>query len=84
MSIEVYRDFKSRPQRFDRTQRPPRYYLPVIYSGLSRQYNTRNTLDLLLPGGDKSVPEHWLQGRCNPFRTDIYYLETWFVRTLWR
>ena len=66
------RDFKGSPPRYNRTQRPPRYYL--IYSSLTRQYNTRNALDEPLPGGDRSAPEHWRLGRCNPFRTDIYYL----------
>jgi len=71
--IDRSRDFKGKPPQYNRTRRPPRYYL--IYSSLTRQYNTRNALDEPLRSGDKSAPEHWQLGRrCNPFRTDIYYL----------
>jgi len=72
IKINRSRDFKSKPQRFDRTQRPPRYYL--IDFGLSRQYSSRNALDDPLRGGDKSAPEHQSRRRCNPFQTDIYHL----------
>jgi len=73
IQINQSRDFKEKPPRYDRTQRPPRYYL--IHSSSSRQYNTRNALDKPLRDSDKSPPEHLrLRRRCNPFRTDIYYL----------
>jgi len=72
IKINRSRDFKSRSWRFDRMQRPPRYYL--IDFSLSRQYSSRNALDDPLRGGDKSAPEHQLGRRCNPFQTDIYYL----------
>lgn len=72
IKINRSRDFKSKLQRFDRTQRPPRYYL--IDFGLSRQYSSRNALDDPLRGGDKSAPEHQSRRRCNPFQTDIYHL----------
>ena len=71
--IDRSRDFKGKSPRYNRTQRPPRYYL--IYSSLSRQYHTRNALDEPPFGSDKSVPEHRQWGRRrNPFRTDIYHL----------
>ena len=72
------RDFKRRAKRHTRTERPPRYYL--IDFGLSRRYHSRDALDDPLRGGDKSAPEHMRVGRCNPFRTDIYYLGN-LVRT---
>ena len=65
-------NFKGRAKRFTRTKRPPRYYL--IGFGHSRRYSSRNVLDEPLRSGDKSAPEHWHRGWCNPFRTDIYYL----------
>ena len=67
-------DFRGRAKRHTRTLRPPRYFL--IDFGLSRQYTSRNAFDEPLSGGDKSAPEH-VHGdrrRCNPFKTDIYYL----------
>ncbi len=63
---------KRRAKRHTRTTRPPRYYL--IDFGLSRRYSSRNALDEPLRGSDESAPEHRHGGRCNPFRTDIYYL----------
>lgn len=72
IQINRSRDFRGKPQRYDRTQRPPRYYL--IDFGLSRQYSSRNALDDPLRGGDKSAPEHQHRRRCNPFHTDIYHL----------
>jgi hypothetical protein len=72
IQINRSRDFQGKPQQYDRTQRPPRYYL--IDFGLSRQYNSRNALDDPLRGGDKSAPEHQHRRRCNPFHTDIYHL----------
>jgi hypothetical protein len=63
---------KGQAKQYTRTARPPRYYL--IDFSLSRQYSSRNALDEPLRGGDKSAPEHRHGGRCNPFRTDIYYL----------
>ena len=72
VKINRSRDFKSTMQRFDRTQRPPRYYL--IDFGLSRQYSSRNAIDDPLRGDDKSAPEHQIGRRCNPFQTDIYHL----------
>jgi hypothetical protein len=65
-------NFKGQAKRYTRTARPPRYYL--IDFGLSRRYSSRNALDAPLRGGDKSAPEHRHGVRCNPFRTDIYYL----------
>jgi hypothetical protein len=65
-------NFKGRAKRYTRTERPPRYYL--IDFGLSRRYTSRDALDEPLRGGDKSAPEHRVGRRCNPFRTDIYYL----------
>ncbi len=72
--IQKYRsrDFKCSAKQYTRIQRPPRYYL--IDFGLSRQYHSRNMLDVPLHGGDKSAPEHQSATRCNPFYTDIYYL----------
>ena len=71
--INRSRNFKGRAKRFTRTQRPPRYYL--IDFGLSRQYHSREALDMPLRGGDKSAPEHRKANQwCNPFYTDIYYL----------
>jgi hypothetical protein len=72
VKINRSRDFKNKLPRFDRTQRPPRYYL--IDFGLSRQYSSRNAIDDPLRGGDKSAPEHQSGRRCNPFQTDIYHL----------
>jgi hypothetical protein len=67
------RDFKDRAKRYyTRTQRPPRYYL--VDFGLSRQYRSRNELEVPRRDGDKSVPEHRNDTLCNPFYTDIYYL----------
>ena len=65
-------NFKGQAERHTRTSRPPRYYL--IDFGLSRWYSSRDALDEPLRGGDKSAPEHRHRRRCNPFRTDIYYL----------
>lgn len=65
-------NFKGQAERYTRTARPPRYYL--IDFGLSRWYSSRDALDEPLRGGDKSAPEHRHRRRCNPFRTDIYYL----------
>ncbi|KAI0274585.1 hypothetical protein BGY98DRAFT_992740 [Russula aff. rugulosa BPL654] len=65
-------NFKEQAERYARKVRPPRYYL--IDFGLSRQYSSRNALDPPLSGGDKSASKHRHGGRCNPFRTDIYYL----------
>jgi hypothetical protein len=70
--IDRRRDFKARAKRYTRTQRPPRYHL--IDFGLSRQYHSRNALDVPLCGGDKPEPEHRNVTRCNPFYKDIYYL----------
>jgi hypothetical protein len=70
------RDYRRRTKRYSRTKRPPRYYL--IEFGLSRRYPSRDALDEPR-GGDMSAPEHRRGGRCNPFRTDIYYLGN-FVR----
>ena len=53
---------------YTRTQRPPRYYL--IDFGLSRQYESQNSLDIC----HGSAPEHQIGAQCNPFSTDIYYL----------
>jgi len=72
VNIHRRRDFKGRAKRFTRTRRPSRYYL--VNFGLSRQYNSRNELEVPLRGGDKSAPEHQLPRLCNPFHTDIYYL----------
>ena len=72
IKINRTKDFKGKAPRYDRTQRPPRYYL--IDFGLSRQYSSRNALDRPLRGGDKSAPEHQDGRPCNPFHTDIYYL----------
>jgi serine/threonine protein kinase len=71
VQIDRSRDFKGKSQAYDRTQRPPRYYL--IDFGLSRQYNSRNALDNPIRGGDKSAPEHQHGRRSNPFHTDIYH-----------
>jgi len=70
--INRNRDFKGRAKRYTRTDRPPRYYL--IDFGLSRRYSSRNVVDDPLRGGDRTAPEHRHGGRCNPFRTDIYYI----------
>src|SRR6266403_3138976 len=72
IKINRTKDFKGKAIRYDRTQRPPRYYL--IDFGLSRQYSSREVLDNPLRGGDKSAPEHQTGKLCNPFHTDIYYL----------
>jgi hypothetical protein len=72
VQINRSRDFKGKPQRYNRTRRPPRYYL--IDFSLSRKYSSRNVLDEPLLGDDKSVPEHQYDRRCNPFPTDIYHL----------
>jgi len=64
------KDFKGRAKRYTRTQRPTRYYL--VDFGLSCQYDSRNSLDDPLPGGDNSAPEQQLERPCNPFHTDIY------------
>ena len=67
---QVHRDsdIKGGAKRYTRTQRPPRYYL--IDFGLSRQYDSRNSLDV----GHGSAPEHQNATQCNPFYTDVYYL----------
>jgi serine/threonine protein kinase len=72
IQINRSKNFQGKLQRYDRTQRPPCYYL--IDFGLSRQYSSRNALDDPLRGGDKSAPEHQHNRRCNPFHTDIYHL----------
>jgi hypothetical protein len=72
IQMDRSRDFKARAKRYTRTQRPPRYHL--IDFGLSRQYHSRNALDVPLCGGDKPEPEHRNVTRCNPFYKDIYYL----------
>jgi hypothetical protein len=72
VSLDRSLNFKRRAKCYSRTERPPRYYL--IDFGLSRRYHSRDVLDETLRGGDKSAPEHRRGGRCNPFRTDIYYL----------
>ena len=72
VQINRSRDFRGKPQRYNRTQRPPRYYL--IDFSLSRKYFSRNVLDEPLVGDDKSAPEHQYKRWCNPFRTDIYHL----------
>ena len=66
------RNLKGQAKRCTRTARPPRYYF--IDFGLSRRYTSRDALDEPLRGGDKSAPEHRRGERCNPFRTDIFYL----------
>jgi serine/threonine protein kinase len=71
VQIDRRRDFKGKSQGYDRTHRPPRYYL--IDFGLSRQYSSRNAVDNPVRGGDKSAPEHQLGRQCNPFHTDIYH-----------
>jgi hypothetical protein len=71
VQINRSRDFKGKPQRYNRTQRPPRYYL--IDFSLSRKYSSRNALDEPLIG-DMFAPEHQHKRWCNPFRTDIYHL----------
>ena len=74
IQIDRSKDFKGNAPRYDRTQRPPRYYL--IGFGSSRQYSSRNVFDFDIPlgYGDKSAPEHRDRKPCNPFRTDIYHL----------
>jgi serine/threonine protein kinase len=72
IQMDRSRDFQGRARRYTRTQRPPRYYL--IDFGLSRQYGSRQALDVPLRGGDESAPEHRNTTPCNPFYTDIYYL----------
>jgi hypothetical protein len=59
-------------EQLSNTEQPLRYYL--INFSLSRRYRSRDVSDGSLCGGDKSAPEHRHGGRCNPFRTDIYYL----------
>jgi hypothetical protein len=71
VQINRSRDFRGKPQRYNRTQRPPRYYL--IDFSLSRSYFSRNALDEPLLG-DMSAPEHQHKRPCNPFFTDIYHL----------
>jgi hypothetical protein len=53
-------------------QHPRRYYF--IDLGLSRQYSTRDTTDELPSGRMNLAPETRTGMRCNPFRTDIYYI----------
>jgi hypothetical protein len=72
-SVQVNRStgFRGNPQQYNRTQRPPRYYLTDF--SLSRKYFSRNALDEPLLG-DMSAPEHQQKRLCNPFHTDIYHL----------
>ena len=72
IKINRTKDFKGNAPRYDRTLRPPRYYL--VGFGMSRKYSSRNALDRPLRGGDKSAPEHQDGSLSNPFCTDIYYL----------
>jgi hypothetical protein len=72
VKIDRNRNFQGTAETYTRTQRPPIYYF--IDFGLSRQYASRDALDEPVRGGDKSAPEHRSQRRCNPFRTDIYYI----------
>ncbi|KAI0265921.1 kinase-like domain-containing protein [Gloeopeniophorella convolvens] len=73
VQINRSKDFKGRAMRYTRTATAPRYYL--IDFGLSRQYASRDVMEMPLRGGDKTAPEHQTPGRqCNPFQTDIYYL----------
>jgi len=72
VKIDKKRNFKGKATAYTRTQRPPRYIL--IDFGLSRQYTTREAMDLPLRGGDKTAPEHQLKTLSNPFHTDIYYI----------
>ena len=73
VKIDRNRNFKGTAKAYTRTRRPPRYYL--IDFGLSRQYPSRDAMDEPLPGEDKSAPEHRSKLRCNPFHTDVYYVD---------
>ncbi|KAJ7092074.1 kinase-like domain-containing protein [Mycena belliarum] len=74
MEPKKKRDFLGRAKFYNRTRRPPKYYL--IDFGISRQYSTRSPPPLEPPiaGGDKSVPEFRDPKPCDPFPTDIYFL----------
>ena len=71
VQIDRSRGFRRKPRRYNRTQRPPRYYLTDF--SLSRKYVSRNVLEEPLLG-DMSAPEHHHKRLCNPFHTDIYHL----------
>jgi len=78
--IERTFDLQHTAKHLTRTQAPPTYYL--IDFGLSRQYasDEAEPMEDIIRGGDKTVPEHRtgaignVDGRCNPFPTDVYYL----------
>ena len=55
-----------------KTQSPSIYYL--IGFGLSRHYDSRDTMDEPSHGGDKDkpAPDNQPKELCNPFQTDIY------------
>ena len=72
IKINRTKDFKGKAPRYDRTQRSPRYYF--IDFGMSRQYSSRNALDMPLHSGDESAFEHRNVKLRNPFHADIYYL----------
>ncbi|KAJ7670462.1 hypothetical protein B0H17DRAFT_1162153 [Mycena rosella] len=74
------RDCSDKAKFYNRTQRPPKYYL--IDFGLSRKYPTRDPPPLEPPiiGGDKTVPEHQRADPCDPFPTDIYVLGNMILR----
>ena len=75
MTVSRSYDFRRRVRPCTRTSRPPKYY--IIDFGLSRRYPPTETspLELIILGGDKTVPEHKDQRiPQNPFWTDIYYL----------
>ncbi|KAJ7159109.1 hypothetical protein C8R43DRAFT_1086966 [Mycena crocata] len=74
------RDINSGPAKFyTRTQCPPKYYFTDF--GISRVYSSKNVIDSVIRGGDRTVPEYKFLGEdglrvvpCNPFPVDIYFL----------
>jgi len=77
--VEINRsskDFHRKAPRYSRRRRPTKYLL--IDFGLSRRYDLANGPPRNNPyrGGDKSALEHLDRVTpCNPFPTDVYYLE---------
>ncbi|KAJ7138498.1 hypothetical protein C8R43DRAFT_1019321 [Mycena crocata] len=74
------RDIYSGSAKFyTRTQCPPKYYFTDL--GISRMYTSKDVIDSVIRGGDRSVPEYKFLDEdglsvvpCNPFPVDIYFL----------
>ena len=76
-SLHMKYDYSGPAKYFTRTERPPKYY--YIDFGLLCKYDPKDgpPQELLILGGDKSMPEFQGEGYdrpADPFQIDIYYL----------